>query len=70
MSGPQKQKRAPAKSALRNAELLAAYHSAQRLQTSLARRLHRVAPISEIMPRVLAITFAQGARSYEKRRSR
>jgi hypothetical protein len=59
-----KQKRAPAKSALRNAELLEAYHSAQRLQGCLARRIHRTASISELMPLVLIITLAQGTGSY------
>ena len=32
----------------------------RRLQASLARRLNRVAAISEVMPCVLAVTFAQG----------
>ena len=38
------------------------YNTAQRLQDSLARRLNRVASVTELMPRVLAVTFARGTR--------
>jgi len=49
MSVPPKEKRA-SESAKYN----------RRLQASLATRMNRVCSIAELMPRVLAITFAQG----------
>ena len=39
-----------------------ACHSPASLQGSLTRRLNRIAAIGELMPRVLAITLAQGTR--------
>jgi hypothetical protein len=61
MNGPPRKGRDPARIApLANTETAQTYPRHSELQASLKRRLGRVAAISELMPRVLAITLAQG----------
>ena len=61
MKPPPKKRRDPARIApLVNTETSQAYPQHSELQAWLERRLGRVAAISELMPRVLAITLLQG----------
>jgi hypothetical protein len=61
MSDPPKKGRDPGRIApLVKTETEEAYARHSAFQASLERRLGRVAAISELMPRVLAITLAQG----------
>jgi hypothetical protein len=61
MKSPPRKGRDPARIApLANTETSQAYPRHSELQAALERRLGRVASISELMPRVLAITLAQG----------
>jgi hypothetical protein len=45
-----------------NIKELTDYRRARAFQDLLARRLNRVASVAELMPRVLAVTFARGTR--------
>lgn len=46
------------------------YNHAKRLQAFLARRFNRIVSTSQLMPSVLALTLAQGTRSYGGQRAR
>ena len=63
MNPPPKEKRRTCYSApLSNTKRLTDYRRTRSFQDLLARRLNRDASVAELIPRVLAITLAQGTR--------
>jgi hypothetical protein len=60
MNAPKEKRRTCYSAPLSNTKRLTDYRPTQSFQDLLARRLDRVGSVAELMPRVLAITFAQG----------
>ena len=62
MKWPPTEKARPGNRAVSNTKQLTDYRPAQAFRDLLAPRLNRVASVAELMPRVLAVTFARGTR--------